>query len=219
MQKITSTFEFKVSVALSLLMIALAAFYSQELDFFAAASPEFMFVISLLVLLVLTMFMRSLSMLLFNRHLYNYPSIPFIIMLVAILIIVFFPFTRISIDNEFRHNINRRKIAVDKVYFKEWPIDKYGGAKLPLAYVDLSLDSTIRFCDDDGVITAVFITFKQNTRAAAIVYIEGLKQESELGKEVNRKDQFPYYPIKFRKLAENWYAISSDKDFFSELNW
>ncbi len=86
-------------------------------------------------------------------------------------------------------------------------------------YVDLSSDSTIRFCDEDGVITAVFITFKQNTCASGIVYIEGLKQESDLEKWVNRKDLFPYYPIKFRKLEENWYAISSDKDSFSELNW
>lgn len=197
----------------------LAAVYSQELDFFAAASPGFMFSISLFSLLILTIFMRSLGMLLFNRHYYNYPSLPFAIMLMSILLVVFFPFTRISINNEFKHNLNRRKEVVDKAYYNEWQVDAYGGVKLPLAYIDLSVDSSIRFCDDDGVITAVFITFKQNTRASGLLYIDGIKEESELQKWVGRKGQFPYYPIKYRKLEQNWYAISSDKNFFSELNW
>ncbi len=218
LKKITTTFEYKAAIVLSLTAVGIAAFYSQQLDYFAAASPEFMFAIAVLMLFFLTVFLRSASMAIFNRNLYTYRGLPVLIMLVALLIALFFPFTRISVDSEFKQNLAQRKKVVDKVYFREWPTDANGDLKLPVGYYNLSADSMVRFCDDDKVITVVFVTFKQNTRASGLVYIEGLKDEKDLQKLISRKQQFPYYPIKYRKLAENWYAVSSDKDFFKELN-
>lgn len=219
LKKVSSTLEFKLAVIVSLAVIGVAAFFSQELDYFAAASPAFMFAVSFLMLIFLTLFLRTISMALFSRHLYTYPSLPCFLLLFALLIAFFFPFTKLLVNNEFKHNLERRKKVVDKVYFREWPVDKFGGAKLPKGFEDLASDSIVRFCDDNGVNTTIFITFRQNTRAAGIAYIEGIKDEKDIEKFVNRKDLFPFYPIKYRKLDENWYAISSDKNFFRELNW
>jgi hypothetical protein len=217
--KIFSTLEFKLSIILSLTTIVVAAIFSQELDYFAAASSEFMLGISFLILIFLIVFFRTVSIAAFRREEYSHSFLPALMMLLSIIIALFFPFSKISIQSEFEKNKERRKIAADKAYFREWPADKNGIVKLPRGYMDLALDSVIRFCDDDGVITTVFITFTQNTRANGLVYVEGLKNENDLEKLVNRKNLFPYYPIKYRKLDENWYSISSDKDFFGELNW
>lgn len=216
---VTTTLEFKLAVVVSLVIVAIVAFYSQELDYFAAASPGFMFLITTVILIFSTVLLRSLSMALFNRNLYSYSFLPFLILFTSLLIALLFPFSKISVNNEFRHNFDRRKKAVDKVYFREWKANQYGIAKLPDEFANLSIDSSARFCDDDGVITVVFLTFRQNSRGSGIAYIEGMENENEIEKWVNRKDLFPFYPIKYRKLEENWYAISSDKDYFRELNF
>ncbi|OFY97019.1 MAG: hypothetical protein A3K10_07980 [Bacteroidetes bacterium RIFCSPLOWO2_12_FULL_31_6] len=216
--KITSTFEFKTAVILSLAIVCVAAFNSQQLDYFSAASSGFMLMIGMLILIFLIVFLRNASIFIFNSQLYTYPALPFVLMLGALLFAIFFPFTKFYVDSDFKNNLIKRKEVVDKIYFREWRTDSNGDFKLPEGYYNLASDSMVRFCDDDKVITIVFVTFKQNIKASCIAYIEGLKDEKDIRKWISRKDQFPYYPIKYRKLAENWYAISCDKDFFNELN-
>jgi hypothetical protein len=141
------------------------------------------------------------------------PFTPFVLCIFAIIFIFFFPFSRLTLEVDFRVKRNEREKIVKMITDKTIPCDlsKSSIVTIPSEYANLSAGSSNVLVEAiDNTTCVFFYTFRGLTdNSSGFVYVPDEKVMSKIKIGRRGSSVIFYDPIEITKIADHWYFIAN----------
>lgn len=162
-------------------------------------------------LLILSIF--SLIYWIRQKNKVNQPFVPFVFSILTITFMVFFPFTRLTLEVDFRLKQRNREKLVKMITLKniKYDLKQSSFVEIPSEYKNLSAGSSnVKVEIIDNKTCVFFYTFRGLTdNSAGFVYVPDEKIISKFKIGKFGASTIFYDPIEITKITDHWYFVTN----------
>lgn len=162
---------------------------------------------------LLTLSIFSLIYWIRQKNKVNQPFVPFVFSILTFAFMVFFPFTSLTLEVDFRLKQSDREKVVKMITLKniKYDLQQLPFVEIPIEYKNLSAGkSNVKVEIIDNKVCVFFYTFRGLTdNSAGFVYVPDEKIMSKFKVGKFGASTIFYDPIEITKITDHWYFISN----------